>query len=282
VVRQRFPVEGLVKEGDRVTGIHSRGRTEHARIVVGADGMNSLVARSVGAPTYNDNGTLTCAYYTYWTGVEVDGVELYPRDGQMVLAVPTNDGRVVTIVFWPSDRFHEVRADVERHFMDALDRTAPGLAERVRNGTRAERFRGSGSLRNFYRRAYGDGWALVGDAGHHKDPILALGIGDAFRDAELLAEAIDDGLSGGAPMDRALAGYELRRDELSAGGFQSTLEFARLQAPPPHMQELFTALRDRPADRDRLFGTFAGTVSPAEFFAPDNLAQILAPLPKAA
>jgi 2-polyprenyl-6-methoxyphenol hydroxylase-like FAD-dependent oxidoreductase len=282
VVRQQFPVEGLVTEGARVVGIRSRGRTEHARIVIGADGLGSLVARAVGAPTYNDNGTLTCAYYAYWTGVEMRGVELYPRDGQMIVAAPTDDDQVVIAAFWPRGEFHGVRSDVERHFMAALDRAAPGLAERVRAGTRVERFRGSGRLPNVYRRPHGDGWALVGDAGHHKDPILALGIGDAFRDAGLLAEAVDDGLRGGAPMDRALAGYEQRRNALSAGGFQSTLDFARLQAPPPLMQQLFMALRDRPDDRDRLFGTFAGTVPADEFFSPDNLARILAPLPKAA
>jgi flavin-dependent dehydrogenase len=175
-----------------------------------------------------------------------------------------------------------VRADVERHFIAAIERAAPGLAGRLRAGRRTERFRGSARLANFYRRPYGDGWALVGDAGYHKDPILALGIGDALRDAELLAEAVDDGLWGRAPMDRALAGYERRRNEASAAGFQSTLDFARLQAPDPAMQQLFMALRDRPDDRDRLFGTFAGSVAPEEFFSPDNLARILAPLPKAA
>jgi flavin-dependent dehydrogenase len=282
VVRQQFPVEGLVTESDRVTGVHSRGRTEHARIVIGADGMNSLVARTAGAPRYDDHGTLTCAYYTYWSGVDIDGVELYPRDGQMILAWPTNGDQIVTIVFWPNEEFHAVRADVERHFMAAIERAAPGLARRLRAGRRAERFRGSARLANFYRRPYGDGWALVGDAGYHKDPILALGIGDALRDAELLAEAVDDGLWGRAPMDRALADYERRRNEASAAGFQSTLDFARLQAPDPAMQQLFMALRDRPDDRDRLFGTFAGSVAAEEFFSPDNLARILAPLPKAA
>jgi len=280
-VRQGFPVDGLVTEGDRVTGIRSRGRTDHARIVVGADGLGSLVAREVGAPTYNDQGTLTCAYYTYWTGLEMDGVELYPRPGCMIVAAPTNDGKVVTIVLWPSADFHEVRSDIEGRFMQALE-LAPGLAARVRRATRTERFRGTGRLPNFYRRPHGDGWALVGDAGYHKDPILALGISDAFRDAELLAHAIDGGLSGRAPLALALAEYEQRRNELSAHGFQTTVDFARLQPPPPEMQQLFAALRDNPRERDRLFGTFAGTVPPSEYFAPDNLAQVVGALPAAA
>jgi flavin-dependent dehydrogenase len=280
-VRERFPVDGLAMDGERVTGIRSRGRTVHARIVVGADGLSSLVARSVDAPTYNDRGTLTCAYYTYWTGAEMEGVELYPRPGRMIVAAPTNDGQVVTIVLWPNREFHAVRSDIERHFMEALE-LAPALAARVRGATRSDRFRGTARLPNFYRRPHGDGWALVGDAGHHKDPILALGIGDAFRDAELLADAIDAGLSGRAPLARALAGYEQRRNELSAHGFQATIDFAQLAPPPPPMQQLFAALRYSPDDRDRLFGTFAGTVPGGEFFAPANLARILAPLSAAA
>ncbi|HEY6778994.1 MAG TPA: NAD(P)/FAD-dependent oxidoreductase [Thermoleophilaceae bacterium] len=280
-VRQHFPVDGLVTDGDRVTGIRSRGKIEHARIVIGADGLNSLVARGVGAPTYNDQGTLTCAYYTYWSGVEIDGVELYPRPGCMIVAAPTNDLQVVTIVLWPNAEFHAIRSDIERRFLEALE-LAPGLAARVRRATRSERFRGTGRLPNFYRRPHGKGWALVGDAGYHKDPILALGISDAFRDAELLAQAVDAGLSGRAPLARTLADYERRRNELSAHGFQSTIGFARLQPSPPDMQQLFAALRDNPRERDRLFGTFAGTVPPDEYFAPDNLARILTPVRAAA
>jgi flavin-dependent dehydrogenase len=280
-IREKFPVDGLVTQGNRVTGIHSRGRTEQARIVIGADGLGSLVARAVRAPTYNDQGTLTCAYYTYWTGLDIDGVELYPRPGCMIVAAPTNNGRVVTIVLWPKSEFQEVRSDIEGRFLEALE-LAPRLAARVRRATRTERFRGTGRLPNFYRRPHGEGWALVGDAGYHKDPILALGISDAFRDAELLAHAIDAGLSGRAPFARTLADYERRRNELSAHGFQSTVDFARLQPPPPEMQHLFAALRDDPRERDRLFGTFAGTVPPSEYFAPDNLARILGAVPEAA
>lgn len=278
-VRQRFSVQELLIEGGRVAGIRGRSAggapvTEKARIVIGADGMNSLVARSVGAPSYNVRPTLTCAYYTYWSGVEMEGVELYPRPGRMIVAAPTNDGQVVTIVLWPNRDFQRVRSDIEGNLLSSLE-LAPGLAERVRNGTRSERFRGTSRLPNHFRRPYGDGWALVGDAGYHKDPILALGISDAFRDAELLAGAVDAGLSGRQSLETALARYERRRNELAESGYESTVEFARLQAPPPEMQELFGALLSDQEQTNRFFGTFAGTVPASEFFAPANLAQIV-------
>jgi flavin-dependent dehydrogenase len=273
-VRERYAVEALTTDGDKVTGIRSRGgHAEQARIVIGADGLHSVVAKGVDAPVYNDQGTLTCAYYAYWRGVPMDGVELYLRPGCVIVAAPTNDDQVVIVVLRPSARFHEIRKDVEGHFVAALE-LAPDLAARVSRATRADRFRGTGRLPNFYRRSHGDGWALVGDAGYHKDPILALGISDAFRDAQLLADTIDAGLP--------LENYEKARNEQSADGFQRTVEFARLEPPPPLMQQLFGALRDRPLDRDRLFGALAGTFPGDEFFAPDNLARMLAPVQAAA
>lgn len=279
-VRQRFAVQALVREGGRVVGIRGRtagGKivTERAGIVIGADGVRSLVARSVDAATYDAQPTLTCAYYTYWSGVDMEGVELYPRPGRMIVAAPTNDGQVLTIAFWPVEEFKRVRSDIEGNFLEALE-LIPGLAERIRKGARSDRFRGTSQLPNHFRRPHGDGWALVGDAGYHKDPILALGISDAFRDAEQLADALDAGFSGRQGLATALAAYERRRNELAASGFETTLQFARLQPPAPEMQELFAALRHDQEQTNRFFGTFAGTVPTAEFFAPENLAGIMA------
>ena len=132
-VRERFAVKDLVTDGARVTGIRGRTAggatvTERARIVIGADGMNSLVARSVDAPAYDVQPALTCAYYTYWSGVEMEGAELYPRPGRMIVAAPTSNDLVVTIVFWPNGDFHRVRADIEGNLLASLE-LAPGLAE---------------------------------------------------------------------------------------------------------------------------------------------------------
>lgn len=279
-LREQFSVEELITDGERVTGIrgHAAGGatvTEEASIVIGADGMRSFVARSVQALVYNMTPALTCAYYTYWDDVPVAASELYIRPDRMVIAAPTNDGRIITIAYWPQAEFHRVRADIEGHFLAALD-LAPGLAERVRAGKRAERFRGTADLPNFFRRPQGPGWALVGDAGYHKDPILALGITDAFRDADLLADALDAGFSGRQPLADGLAAYQRQRDEAAGPGFATTLQFASLQPPPPEMQQLFGAIRHNRAQINRLFGTFAGTVPPQEFFTPENLGQIMA------
>jgi flavin-dependent dehydrogenase len=278
-VRERFTVDALEMDGERVTGMrgHAAGGavvTEEARIVVGADGLHSSVARAVQAPEYDVRPVFTCAYYSYWSGVPLPGAVLYPRPDRMVLAGPTNDGQTLAIVYWPIAAFHEVRTDIEGHFLAALD-LVPDLAERVRAGTRAERFRGTADLPNLYRKPYGPGWALVGDAGYHKDPITAQGITDAFRDAELLTEAIDDGFAGRGPLEAALADYERRRNETTRPLYELTCQFAALQPPPPEMQQLLGALRGNQEQTDRFLGTVVGTYPIPEFFAPENLGRIM-------
>ena len=123
-------------------------------------------------------------------------------------------------------------------------------------------------LPNFFRTAHGPGWALVGDAGRHRDPFLAHGIADAFRDAELLAEAIDVGLSGLRPLDEALADYERHRN----AGSHAEL---RAHHPPGQPASLPAHRDDRPVsppiqgdpDSDlRFLGLLAGSVPVSDFF----------------
>jgi flavin-dependent dehydrogenase len=278
-LRENFSVQELLWNGGAVSGIRGRtaaGRsvTERARIVVGAEGLHSLVARAVQAPAYHVQPPLTCTYYSYWSGLAFEGVELYPRKGRVVITLPTNDGLVCVAVQWLHQEFHALRADVEGNFLRTLE-VAPGLAERVRAGQREERFRGTADLPNLFRKPYGPGWALVGDAGYHKDPHLGQGITDAFRDAELLADAIDAGLSGRQPVNAALAAYEQARNQAVLPMYDLTCELASLQPPPPERQQLLAALCGNQEATNRFLGTIAGTVPIPEFFAPTNVERIL-------
>jgi 2-polyprenyl-6-methoxyphenol hydroxylase-like FAD-dependent oxidoreductase len=278
-VRTGVAVEELLFADDDVVGVRVQGVDERARVVIGADGRNSLVARAVQAPEYEARPGRTCAYYSYWAGAQSEGAELYPRDGRMIITGPTHDGLQIVVAFWPREEFKAVRADIEKSFLEAVTLAAP-LSERLAAGERVDRFYGVGDLPFYYRKPYGRGWALVGDAGYHKDPITAQGITDAFRDAELLAEALGAGFAGEQPLDEALAGYERRRNEETRGLYELTYELASLTPPPPQQQTLFGALRENEAEAGRFFGVIAGTVRPDEFFAPDNLARIVgAPVP---
>src|SRR4029453_14387094 len=106
-------------------GIRGRSRggasiTEDARIVIGADGLHSIVARTMSAPAYNEKPPLTCWYYTYWHDVPVDGAELYIRNRRLVIAFPTNDGLTCVTTVWPHAEFAEYRADIERNYFATL------------------------------------------------------------------------------------------------------------------------------------------------------------------
>ncbi len=278
-LREHFSVQDLITDGDRVVGVRGRSMggalvSEQARLVIGADGMRSLVAREVQAASYNERPAFTCAYYSYWSGVPVEGVELYPRPDRMIVALPTNDGQTAIIVYWPNAAFHEIRSDIEGNFWKALE-LVPGLAERCRSGQRAEPFRGTADLPNFYRKPYGPGWALVGDAGYHKDPITAQGITDAVRDADWLTEAIDAGLAGRRPLEEAFAQYERVRNEATGPLYELTCGFATLQPPPPEVQQLLAALRHNQEQTNRYIGAIVGTVPIPEFFAPENIERIM-------
>jgi flavin-dependent dehydrogenase len=278
-LRERFTVKDLVHEDGRVVGVTGSVAggetvTERASVVIGADGLHSTVARVVNAPVYNDQPAQTCAYYAYWTGVPIETVELYSRPERAIIAAPTNDGHTFVIIYWPRAMFHQVRSDIEGHYMQALN-LVPDLAGRVRNARRVERFVGTADLPNYYRKPFGSGWALVGDAGYHKDPITAEGITDAFRDAELLSDAIHTGFSGAMPLDEALAGYEDKRNAASMPIYQMTLGLASLQPPPPDQAALIGALVGNQEQTNRFIGTLAGTVPIPEFFSPENVGRIM-------
>ncbi|HEV3467904.1 MAG TPA: NAD(P)/FAD-dependent oxidoreductase [Pyrinomonadaceae bacterium] len=280
-VREGFTVEGLIEEGGRVAGIRGAGRggrgvTERARVVVGADGRASFVARAVGAPAYRERPVLTCNYYSYWSGVELEMPMLYVRERRFMVADRTNDGLTMVCVVWPAEEFNRVRADAEGNFMRSLD-LAPDLAARVRAGRREEPLRGTGQIPNFFRKACGPGWALVGDAGYFKDPLTAQGISDSFKQAEWLAEALDEGFTGRLPLDEALARCWRRRDDESLPMYEHTCQLAALAPPPPEMRELFAALRENPAETSRFFGTVSGATDPREFFSPENIRRIVGP-----
>jgi flavin-dependent dehydrogenase len=277
-VREGFSVHELVRDEDgRVTGVRGgSGSTlvERARLVVGADGVHSVVARAVQAPAYNDRGPLTCTYYGYWSGLPTEGVEIFIGDGAAWGAIPTNDGLTTVVLSWPHGRFHEVRQDIVANFRATVSQHAQ-FGERLAAGRLESRIVGTADIPNHYRQAHGPGWALVGDAGYHKDPCTAQGITDAFRDAASLAGAIDTGLSGSGDLSRELASYQAARDEATLPMFDFTCQLAALEPPSAEQQQLFAALSGSRTHTDRFFGVIAGTVPVAEFFAPESIEQVL-------
>jgi flavin-dependent dehydrogenase len=244
--RPGFPVSEPTSDCDRITGVRGPGGvTARARIVIGADGRNSTIAKQVKAPAYAQQPSLTCWYFSYWSEVSGDALEIISTDRNLIFAFPTNGDLFAIFVAWPIDELPAVRSNVERELMSVIERV-PRLSERVRAGRRAERFYGATQLPNFLRRPHGPGWALVGDAGCHKDPARALGICDALRDADLLAESLSEALSGLSSEAEALSHYERRRNDATLDEYHDNIRTARLMRPPPDLIERRAAIRDDP------------------------------------
>jgi 2-polyprenyl-6-methoxyphenol hydroxylase-like FAD-dependent oxidoreductase len=222
----------------RVVGVDARDRDGAplripARFVVGADGLRSRVARAVGAGVVDERPSTSSTSYSYVAGPAWDGFEFHLRPGTFAGVFPTHGGEAAVWVCCPAGLGGVAdRGGPERGapFLQLLERAAPSLAERVRGARSMSPVRGAACLPNVVRAAAGDGWALVGDAGHHRDPITGHGITDAFRDAELLAGALGRALRGQLPERDALAAYTEARDLALAPIFDVT---CRLAAYPP-------------------------------------------------
>lgn len=228
-LRTGLNVVGVRRDGDgRVIGVHGRDRSGRdvelsARFLVGADGLHSRIARSVGAEVVDrrpDGGT---AQYAYYTGLPWSGIEFYVADAALAGIFPTHDAEACVWVCTPA-------TSGRRDFDSEVRRVAPNLARRLRGGRRTSPISGMRRAPNHLRRAGGPGWALVGDAGFHRDPISAHGISDAFRDAELLADCLDDVLRGRVQELVAMDAYERQRDAALADIFDLT---CALGAYPP-------------------------------------------------
>ena len=279
-VREGFTVEEVVIDDDgHVTGIRGHSSdgqtvTEHAKVVIGADGRHSLVARAVGPEQYHQKPQLLCGYYTYWSGLPMHGrFETYIRPDRGFAAWPTNDDLTLVIGGWPFAEFEANKRDIEGNYLKMLEMVPP-FAERVHGATREARFVGT-AVPNYFRKPYGRGWALVGDAGYNKDFITAQGMHDAFRDAELCATALDQSFSGASSFEVAMDGYQSTRDTQVLPMYELTCEFATLEPPPPEVQQLLGAVHGNQEAMDGFARVIAGVTSPAEFFSEENVGRIM-------
>jgi 2-polyprenyl-6-methoxyphenol hydroxylase-like FAD-dependent oxidoreductase len=281
-VREAFTVKEILVEEGRVTGIrgHAKGGpivTERARVVVGADGRHSLVAKAMQPERYHEVPARAPSYYAYWSGLPVDTYEAHIRAdrGRAWVVVPTHDGLSCVVQGWPQSQLKANRKDIEGTYMKSFE-LIPEFAERIQSATRETRFVGSVDLPGFFHKPYGPGWALVGDAGYHKHPVTAFGITDAFRDAEAVATAFDAVLAGRRRYDDAMADYQRARDQQALPVYEFTCEFAKIEPPPAEMQQLMGAIQENQEAMDGFVSVMAGTLPAPEYFGPENARRIIA------
>ncbi|MBR8638283.1 NAD(P)/FAD-dependent oxidoreductase [Streptomyces tuirus] len=276
-LREGCQVTDLLFEDDRVVGVRFRTSNggesvERARLVVGADGMRSSVARLVNAKVLVEDAPRTCTYYSYWDGLDA-GFELYDKPSRWVGVIPTNGGRTLVMAYFPQSEFDAVRRAAAPAFHQNVRTTAPELYERMSEAEQAERLYGTGEQLNFLRQASGRGWALVGDAAHHKDSIAARGIMDAFIQAHLLTDRIGEDLHDESRLNKALRRYARDLDKRFMDFYQSTLSVADLRVPESKLR-MFRAISGDQELVDRYFATLSGAIDVKDFYNAQLLAKL--------
>jgi 2-polyprenyl-6-methoxyphenol hydroxylase-like FAD-dependent oxidoreductase len=215
---QGFAVTDVLRVGESVTGVTGRvaggpERRFSAGCVVGADGRFSLVARKVGARSYDQRADLpTTIYYAYWRNVAA-----YDSDGPLIMSY--SSGRGYGYLFMDSaDGMTCVAIEGRSSALDTGDEKGaarymrllqahPRIRRRLAHAEPIGDVRGMRDIGNLYREAGGPGWALVGDALHQKDPIDGQGIYDAVFTAKALSQAIVAWKRGGPSWAQALESY---------------------------------------------------------------------------
>jgi flavin-dependent dehydrogenase len=232
---ERTSARSLLTDGERVVGLvverQAQRHEVRARLVVGADGRSSAVARWVDAPIQRRETATRAMYYRYVHGFRgpngaLDGPEFSLQGDELVYAFPSDGDVTCVAISINLDAFGLFRHDLETSFGARLA-AHPGLAARFAGATPDGRILGSGPKDALVRQPYGPGWALIGDASLQQDPWTGLGMDNAGIHAGFLAHSIDDWLTGRTSEEEAFAHYTARRDEHALPGFELTAELGR-------------------------------------------------------
>jgi len=250
VFRHRTTVTELLARNGRVVGVRARsddGAIEDitATFVIGADGVNSIVAALTGAEVRRRGAHAAAVTYGYWADLEATGYEWTFRQNACSGVIPTNGGVACVFASATPERIGRGGLGVIRELVAEGN---PAAAERLARAAAPVRTRTWNGHRGYMRRSHGPGWAIVGDAAYFKDPISAHGLTDALRDAELLARAVLAGLGSDATLAASLAEYEHMRDRMSIPLFDTADRIASNEWSDAEIGELLRQLSSSMAD----------------------------------
>jgi 2-polyprenyl-6-methoxyphenol hydroxylase-like FAD-dependent oxidoreductase len=274
-VRTGTTVVGVVTEAGRLCGVRTStpdgGAHElRAAVVVGADGRNSVVARATGARRYNVTPSERAAVWTYYRGVDAPPTAHYHRRGRdLFVAAPADDGVFMATWAATNDDFDALRHDPAAALARAIQRCRPvaGLlagATPIRSPYVVPRWEG------YFRESAGPGWALVGDAGHFKDPAAGQGIPDALRQAEALSAFVFRGLDGGR-LDAELEAWWRWRDRDATAMYWFAQDLGLGGDVPALVAQILRRVARTPGTRRELYDVFRHVRPPATVLTPTRL-----------
>jgi flavin-dependent dehydrogenase len=272
-------VVGLVGEG-RVSGVRvmSGGaeRVLSARLVVGADGRNSTIAKLTGSRKYHVVPSERFAYWGFFEGV-TNGSEpevvYHHWDGRVVIGCPS-DGGLYQVIVAPAASFQpDFRADLEGAFMDHARACTP-VAQKLEGAQRVGKLLGIVRWESYFRESAGNGWVLVGDAGQFKDPTAGQGMADAFRQAAALAPAIA-GANGSsdAELDASVATWARWRDRDAFEHHFLASDYGAAGNMPKVLSEIMGRF-DRRGKLDEVIDIFQHRAMPSRVITPPLLLSV--------
>ena len=268
-IRTSTAVTGLLREHGRVVGVVTGAGPVRARLVVGADGARSTVARLVGAEEYRRTAPGRLFLWGYFEGTDhpKGHVWLGRIDDHGYLASPTDGGCFMAVVAAPMSRKAEVLADRHAAFAAGL-RAWPELDAVVAPGRRIGPLHAMPEWHGYFRRSAGPGWVLVGDAGHFKDPTPGQGIADALRQTTALATAVVTGLDGHRRpgLDRALRRWWSWRDRDAWAMYWFARDLGAAGPVPLLQQEVMRRVAADPRRSRRLLQVLNHDLPPGKLF----------------
>lgn len=267
-LRDRTAVIGLIRDGDRVSGVRVKTVTGaadiRARWVVGADGRHSTIARLVEAEEYFSASAPRAGYWAYfpkWPGWGKGDapyrMHIGIRGEEARFVFETADDLLLIGGLSTPPVFAHWTADPTAHLIRFLAQS-PVTAPLVEGRQPVEKPVGLRKLTCFFKKPVGDGWALVGDAGLHKDPTPGYGITDALRDAKALASALVDG------RPAALDAYHHERDVESIPLYFNAENMGSLELDNPFNRMVFRRLNADASLAPRILAALERRVSPFE------------------
>lgn len=283
-IRERVRVTDLLTTAcGRVAGVRFTTRDGtageiHAKLVIGADGRRSTVARLVGTTEHHSWANQRMMAYAYYEDSHDDERELamqWRDEDDLVTVFPCDGGQLVALLMPPVRRASDFRADAEAAFDATVDRI-PAFGKRLSGCTRLTKVRTSVTHPSYFRHSHGPGWALPGDAGHFKDPVTAQGIRDALRFGRLLGEAVAPYLHDERALDAALAGWEDDRDRQCLPMYQWANGLGRDDTVSPIEDAAYRWFASRPGAPTEILDVFSRKKDAPQVFTPVRLVRWVA------
>jgi len=284
IVREGVRVTTLRRDATgRVTGVDTidgdgKPCTLAASIVVGADGLRSIVARRL-ALAATKLAQRRVAFVTHFAGIDMgDSGEMHvERDGYLGLA-DVGGGMTNVAVVVPRSRAREASGDPAT-FVDAWIGRRRHVAPRFAGAVRVTPVLATGPFASAARRACAPGVALVGDAADFFDPFTGEGIYAALRGAELLAPRIVDALAATTPVDQdaSLRAYDRERIAEFRGKWAVERIIGVAVTFPAVMNVAARSLALRPHMAHTIVGVTGDFVPAREVLRPGFLLRLLVP-----